>query len=63
MPANSYRRLQEGLRNAEIHPIGCRSRPCATDFAFAADDDDDKVPAAEVTKVEDTLSTLGCNGL
>ena len=35
---------------------------CATDFAFAADDDDDKVPAAEVTKVEDTLSTLGCNG-
>ena len=34
---------------------------CATDFAFAADDDD-KVPAAEVTKVEDTLSTLGCNG-
>ncbi|MGC1710195.1 MAG: hypothetical protein WA717_01140 [Methyloceanibacter sp.] len=36
---------------------------CATDFAFAADDDDDKVPAAEVTKVEDTLSTLGCNGL
>ena len=33
---------------------------CATDFAFA---DDDKVPAAEVTKVEDTLSTLGCNGL
>ena len=34
---------------------------CATDFAFAADDD--KVPAAEVTKVEDTLSTLGCNGL
>ena len=36
---------------------------CATDFAFADDDDDDKVPAAEVTKVEDTLSTLGCNGL
>jgi hypothetical protein len=31
-------------------------------FAFAEDDDDDKVPAAEVTKIEETLSTLGCSG-
>jgi hypothetical protein len=31
--------------------------------AFAKDDDDDdKVPAAEVTKIEETLSTLGCSG-
>lgn len=34
----------------------------AAPFVFAADDDDDKVPAAEVTKVEETLSTLGCSG-
>jgi hypothetical protein len=33
----------------------------ATGFAFAKDDDD-KVPAAEVTKIEETLSTLGCSG-
>jgi hypothetical protein len=31
-------------------------------MAFAADDADDKVPAAEVTKIEETLSTLGCSG-
>jgi hypothetical protein len=24
--------------------------------------DDEKVPAAEVTKIEETLSTLGCSG-
>ena len=30
--------------------------------AYAAEDDDDKVPAAEVTKIEETLSTLGCSG-
>lgn len=31
--------------------------------AYAKDDDDDnKVPAAEVTKIEETLSTLGCQG-
>jgi len=36
----------------------------AAPFAFAADDDDndDKVPAAEVTKIEESLSTLGCSG-
>jgi hypothetical protein len=35
----------------------------AAPFAFAAgDDDDDKVPADEVTKIEETLSTLGCSG-
>jgi len=35
----------------------------AAPFAFAADDDDDeKVPAAEVTKIEETLSSLGCSG-
>jgi hypothetical protein len=34
----------------------------ATGFAFAKGDDDDKVPAAEVTKIEETLSTLGCSG-
>ena len=27
-----------------------------------ADDDDDDVPAAEVTKIEETLSTFGCSG-
>jgi hypothetical protein len=33
-----------------------------TTHAYAAeDDDDDKVPAAEVTKIEETLSTL-CSG-
>ncbi|MGZ8416173.1 MAG: PepSY domain-containing protein [Methyloceanibacter sp.] len=31
-------------------------------MAFAADDDDDKVPAAEVEKIEATLSALGCKG-
>ena len=30
----------------------------ATGFAFAKEDDE-KVPAAEVTKIEETLSTLG----
>ncbi len=34
----------------------------ATGFAFAKDDDDDNVPAAEVTKIEEILSTLGCSG-
>jgi hypothetical protein len=34
----------------------------ATGFAFAKDDDDDKVPAAEATKIAETLSTLGCSG-
>ena len=34
----------------------------ATPCAFAKDDDDDKVPAAEVEKIEATLSTLGCKG-
>jgi hypothetical protein len=33
----------------------------ATGFAFAKEDDE-KVPAAEVTKIEETLSTLGCSG-
>ncbi|HXG79062.1 MAG TPA: PepSY domain-containing protein [Methyloceanibacter sp.] len=31
--------------------------------ALAKDDDDDaKVPEAEVTKIEETLNTLGCSG-
>jgi len=34
----------------------------AAPFAFAEDDDDDKVPAAEVEKIEATLSALGCKG-
>jgi len=34
----------------------------ATSFALAKDADDEKVPAAEVTKIEETLSTLGCSG-
>ena len=34
----------------------------ATTGAYAKDDDDAKVPAAEVEKVEATLSTLGCKG-
>ncbi len=34
----------------------------ATTGAYAKDDDDDKVPAAEVEKIEATLSTLGCKG-
>jgi predicted outer membrane protein len=34
----------------------------AAPFAFAEDDDDDKVPAAEVEKIEGVLSTLGCKG-
>ncbi len=29
---------------------------------YAEDDDDEDVPAAEVTKIEETLSTLGCSG-
>jgi hypothetical protein len=33
----------------------------ATGFAFAKEDDE-KVPAAEVTKIEETLSTLCCSG-
>jgi hypothetical protein len=34
----------------------------ATTGAYAKDDDDDKVPAAEVEKIEGILSTLGCKG-
>jgi hypothetical protein len=34
----------------------------AAPFAFAEDDDDDKVPAAEVEKIEAVLSELGCSG-
>jgi hypothetical protein len=34
----------------------------ATTGANAKDDDDDKVPAAEVEKIEGVLSTLGCKG-
>src|SRR4026209_1384099 len=34
----------------------------ATGFALAKDADDEKVAAAEVTKIEETLSTLGCSG-
>ena len=34
----------------------------ATTGAYAKDDDDAKVPAAEVEKVEATLSALGCKG-
>jgi hypothetical protein len=34
----------------------------ATTGAYAKDDDDDKVPAAEVEKIEGVLSTLGCKG-
>ena len=34
----------------------------AAPFAFAADDDDDKVPAAEVEKIEAALTALGCSG-
>ena len=34
----------------------------AAPFAFAEDDDDDKVPAAEVAKIEAALSALGCKG-
>jgi hypothetical protein len=30
--------------------------------AYAEDDDDDKVPAAEVEKIEGVLATLGCKG-
>jgi hypothetical protein len=33
----------------------------ATSFAYA-DDDDDNLPAAEVTKIEETLSAFGCKG-
>jgi hypothetical protein len=43
-------------------PLALALGLCATGFALAADDDDDKVPAGEVTKVEETLSMLGCNG-
>jgi hypothetical protein len=31
-------------------------------FCLAKDAEDEKVPAAEVTKIEETLSTLGCSG-
>jgi hypothetical protein len=34
----------------------------ATPGAYAKDDDDAKVPAAEVEKIEGVLSTLGCKG-
>ena len=34
----------------------------AAPYALAEDDDDDKVPAAEVEKIEAALSTLGCKG-
>jgi hypothetical protein len=30
--------------------------------AYAKDDDDDKVPAAELEKVQATLTALGCTG-
>jgi len=34
----------------------------AVGFTITKDADDEKVPAAEVTKIEETLSTLGCSG-
>jgi hypothetical protein len=34
----------------------------AAPFAFAEDDDDDKVPAAELEKVQATLTALDCTG-
>lgn len=34
----------------------------ATTGAYAKDDDDDKVPAAEVENIEGILPTLGCKG-
>jgi hypothetical protein len=34
----------------------------ATPGAYAKEDDDAKVPAAEVEKIEGVLSTLGCKG-
>jgi hypothetical protein len=34
----------------------------ASTAAYAEDDDDDKVPAAEVEKIEAVLSELGCSG-
>jgi hypothetical protein len=34
----------------------------ASSAAYAEDDDDDKVPAAEVEKIEAVLSELGCSG-
>ena len=43
-------------------PLALALGICATGLALAADDDEDKVPAAEVTKIEETLSTLGCSG-
>jgi hypothetical protein len=43
-------------------PLAIALTICAAGFAFAADDDDDKVPAAEVEKIEGVLSTLGCKG-
>jgi hypothetical protein len=33
-----------------------------TSLAYAEDDDDDKVPAAELEKVQATLTALGCTG-
>jgi hypothetical protein len=33
-----------------------------TSLAYAEDDDDDKVPAAEIEKVQATLTALGCTG-
>ena len=47
-----------------IKAVGLRSLLAlsAAPFAFAADDDDDKVPAAEVEKIEAALSALGCKG-
>ena len=36
--------------------------PWAPPVAFAKDADDEKVPAAQVTKIEQILSTLGCSG-
>ena len=34
----------------------------ASTAAYAEDDDDDKIPAAEVEKIEAVLSELGCSG-
>jgi len=42
--------------------VGLALALAVTGFALAKDADDEKVPAAEVTKIEETLSTLGCSG-
>jgi hypothetical protein len=52
------RRCLEMIRTVSLAVALMLAATCA----YADDDDDDNLPAAEVEKIEEVLSTLGCDG-